>query len=69
MTDPILAELRAERRRRGWSQTDLGQRLGRRTYQSIYRWESGTNDPTLANLRAWAAALGYELTLGKLNTP
>ncbi len=67
--DPIAATLRAERRRRGLSQTDLGRRIGRATYQTIWQWESGANEPTLGNLRAWAAALGYELTVVETAQP
>jgi transcriptional regulator with XRE-family HTH domain len=61
--DPILDTLRAERERRGWSQTDLAQRIGRRTYNTPYQWESGSNEPTLSSLREWARALGYDVTL------
>jgi len=61
--DPILDALRAERERRGWSQTDLAQRIGRSTYQTTYNWESGTNEPTLSSLREWAGVLGYDVTL------
>lgn len=61
--DPILDTLRAERERRGWSQTYLAQRLGRQTYNTPYNWESGVNEPTLSSLREWAGALGYDVTL------
>lgn len=61
--DPILDRLKAERERRGWSQQHLAEEIGRSTYQTIFNWESGTNDPTLNHLRHWAAALGYVVTL------
>lgn len=61
--DPIVAELRAERRRRGLSQTQVGTLIGRRSYQTVWQWESGTNDPGLSSVREWAAALGFDLAL------
>jgi len=61
--DPIIATLRAERGRLGLTQTDVAQLIGRKTYQTIHQWESGKNTPTLASLRAWANALGYDLAL------
>lgn len=64
--DPILDALRAERERRGWSQTDLAQRIGRLTYNTAYQWESGINEPTLSSLREWAGALGFDVTLTAL---
>lgn len=65
--DPILDALRAERERRGWSQTELGERLGRRSYNTAYNWECGVNEPKLSSLRAWARALGYDVTLTPLS--
>lgn len=61
--DPILDTLRAERERRGWSQTTLAQHIGRATYQTTYNWESGHNEPTLSSLREWAGSLGYDVVL------
>jgi DNA-binding XRE family transcriptional regulator len=63
VADPIIGELRAERKRRRLSQQELGNQLGRATYNTVWQWESGANEPTLGNLRAWAAALGYDLVL------
>lgn len=63
MSEPILDELRAERLRRGLSQRAVARLIGRSTYQTVYQWESGLNNPTLANLRAWADVLGYDVTL------
>lgn len=61
--DPIVSSLRAQRRRLGLTQTEVGQRIGRQTYQTIGQWERGLNPPNLRNLRAWATALGCDLTL------
>lgn len=63
MTDPTVAALKAERKARGLSLQQLGEILGRKTYQTPWQWESGSNDPSLSNLRQWAAALGYDLAL------
>ncbi|MEV5211240.1 helix-turn-helix transcriptional regulator [Micromonospora sp. NPDC053740] len=61
--DPILDVLKAERERRCWSQQDLARAIGRQTYQTVWQWENGSNEPKLSNLRDWAAALGYDVTL------
>lgn len=61
--DPIVAELRAERRRQGLTQTDVARAIGRATYQTVHQWEKGTNHPKIDNVRAWADALGYEIVL------
>ncbi len=63
MTDPIVQALKAERKRQRLSQQELGERMGRKTYNTVWQWESTTNEPKLSNLREWAAALGLDLTL------
>jgi transcriptional regulator with XRE-family HTH domain len=65
VSDPIVAALKAERKRQGLSLERLGKRMGRHTYQTVWQWESGTHAPTLASLRAWADALGFDLVLAK----
>ena len=67
--DPIVVTLRAERERRGLTQQQLGERLGRKTYQSVWQWENGVTSPGLANLREWARALGYDLVLIPVGEP
>jgi transcriptional regulator with XRE-family HTH domain len=59
----LRAALKAAREGRGLSQTALGRQLGRSTYQTVYQWESGANQVTLSNFLAWAAALGFAVTL------
>lgn len=61
--DPIIVALKAERKRLGLNQTQVGERIGRQTYQTIWQWENGANDPKLSNLRAWATALGMQIAL------
>lgn len=63
MADPIVEELKAERHRQGVSLQRLGEQLGRKSYQTVWQWESETHDPSLSNLRQWAGVLGYELRL------
>lgn len=64
-TDPIIAELQAERQRRGLSLQAIGEALGRSTPQTVWQWESETTGITLANLRAWAGALDRDVVLVK----
>lgn len=62
-TDPLVAQLRAIRLERGLSLQRVAELAGRATYQSIWQWESGATQPSVRNLREWAAALGYDLAL------
>lgn len=59
--DPLIVELKAARLQRGWSQHQLARhaRIGRGT---VCRVESGTHSPTLVVLRAYAGALGRDIT-------
>lgn len=59
----LRATLRAERKARRLSQTALGVRLGRSTYQTAHKWETGTSQPSLIHFLEWAAALGFEVKL------
>lgn len=62
-TQPLRAALSAERRRRGWTQANLGQRLGRDTYSIVSGWERGVREPTLTNFLQWAHTLGFRVEL------
>ena len=64
-TDPIVSVLRIERIRQGLSLKELAYAMGRQSPQTIWQWESGTNYPRLDNLRQWADALGFEVTIGR----
>jgi ribosome-binding protein aMBF1 (putative translation factor) len=60
----LMAGLRAERERRGWSLTDLAERSGLER-SAISKLETGkVLNPNLSTLRRYAAALGKTLTLG-----
>jgi transcriptional regulator with XRE-family HTH domain len=58
----LIGQLKAERKRRGLTLQQLGERIGRSTYQTIWQWENGTS-PTLHNLCQWADALGFDVAL------
>jgi transcriptional regulator with XRE-family HTH domain len=62
-TDPIVDALAAERCRRGLTLLQVGELLGRASYNTVWQWENGKNQPKLANVRAWADVLGYDLAL------
>lgn len=61
--DPIIDQLKAERKRRGLTLQQLGEQIGRKTYGAVWQWESRTHDLRLSNLRQWADALGYDVAL------
>lgn len=69
MSAAIVEQLRAERHRQGLTLQQLGERMGRKTYQGPWQWESRTNDPRLSNLDQWADALGYQITLTPKEDP
>lgn len=60
--DPIVAELRAARRRRGLSLQVVADLMGCGWHQSVCRWERGAN-PSLRSTHEWARALGKRLVL------
>lgn len=53
--------IRETRKKRGWSQKQLAQRI-LTTQQAIARWESGATEPRADNLLALAEALGVPLS-------
>ena len=61
-TDAIVQALVAERKRQGLSQREVARRSGIST-GAMCEIERGDHSPMLSNVRAWAAALGYTLTL------
>ena len=60
--NPIVKLLREIRIEKGMSQEVLSEKLGKHVNQ-ITVWESGTTNPRLDSLIAWAEALGYEFDL------
>jgi transcriptional regulator with XRE-family HTH domain len=61
--EQLRAALIAERHRLGLTQRQVGEILGRHSYNTVHQWERGVNEPKLSNLLAWVAALGLTLTL------
>jgi len=60
--EAIYRTLTARRRELGWSQADLGNRMG--TSQSaVCEFERGKVEPRVDTLQRWAHALGYDLAL------
>lgn len=66
--DAAVSALTAERERRGLSLRAVA-RLSGVSPSCVHSWEHGTRDPSLANLRAWAGALGHALTLTRVIPP
>ena len=58
----LVATLTAERGRRGLSMREVARASGV-SPSCVHSWEHGTRAPSLDNLRAWAASLGYDLIL------
>ncbi len=55
-----LRTIRELREARGWSQFELGTRLGV-TPNTVYNWERGRNEPRVTQLRALAQAFGVAM--------
>ncbi|OLT27767.1 hypothetical protein BJF83_17440 [Nocardiopsis sp. CNR-923] len=65
---PIIAQLRAARETAGLSQEAVARRL-RCHASTVGSWETGRNSPALDGLAAYAAVLGYQLTLTQEEAP
>jgi transcriptional regulator with XRE-family HTH domain len=61
--EELRGALIVERHRQGLSQQQLGERIGRKTYNTIHQWERGVNEPNLTNFLEWAAGLGQSVAL------
>lgn len=66
--DPIVLRLTAERSQQGMSLRAVA-RLADVPPSCVHSWERGTRMPSLANMRAWAGSLGYDLTLTRVTPP
>lgn len=60
--EEVRATLYRRRRGRGWTQQDVGDRLGV-TQAAVSEWERGVHSPTLATVERWANVLGMSLRL------
>jgi transcriptional regulator with XRE-family HTH domain len=61
--DPLVEQILLARRRAGLSQMQLAERVGRMAGNDLSDLELGKRSPTLATLRRWVGALGYDLAL------
>ena len=58
----ILADnIRYLRKKRGWSQDYLAERLGYKSYTTIQKWESGVSEPPLKKAHAIANLFGVDI--------
>ena len=58
----VLADnIRYLRKKRGWSQDYLAERLGYKSYTTIQKWESGVSEPTLKKAHAIADLFGVDI--------
>lgn len=60
--DPLVLTLTTERSRRNLSMREVARAAGV-SPSCVHSWEHGTRAPSLDNLRAWAASLGFDLIL------
>lgn len=59
---PLVKMLLAERRQRGLTRVAVCD-MADIPDVTLWRWESGKNEPNLPGMTRWAAALGYDLAL------
>jgi transcriptional regulator with XRE-family HTH domain len=59
--DPIIQVFIKERLARGWTQGEVGHKLGHTAGSTISQWERGHVVPSLQNTRAWGAVFELEI--------
>lgn len=57
----LAKNIRYLRKKRNWSQEDLADRLGKKSYTTIQKWESGVGDPTFKTLQDLARVFGVDI--------
>lgn len=57
----LAKNIRYLRRKRNWSQEDLAEKLGKKSYTTIQKWESGAGDPTFKTLQDLARVFGVDI--------
>lgn len=62
---PLIAALRAERRRLEVSQQQMAEYLGYHA-TAVCSWERGRCEPPLRVLSGWAEAVGFEIVLRRV---
>lgn len=57
----LAKNIRYLRKKRNWSQEELADRLGKKSYTTIQKWESGVGDPTFKTLQDLARVFGVDI--------
>ena len=57
----LAKNIRYLRKKRNWSQEDLAEKLGKKSYTTIQKWESGVGDPTFKTLQDLARVFGVDI--------
>lgn len=57
----LAKNIRYLRKKRNWSQEDLADRLGKKSYTTIQKWESGVADPTFKTLQQLSYVFGVDI--------
>lgn len=68
MKKPRMQTIRELREARGWTQLELGNKLGV-TPVTVYNWERGQHMPTALQLRALAGAFGVSMDVIDFESP
>lgn len=57
----LAKNIRYLRKKKNWSQDDLAAKLGKKSYTTIQKWESGVADPTFKTLVDLAQVFGVDI--------
>lgn len=57
----LAKNIRYLRKKRNWSQEDLADKLGKKSYTTIQKWESGVADPTFKTLQQLSYVFGVDI--------
>lgn len=57
----LATNIRYLRKQKGWSQEDLANKLGYKSFTTIQKWESGVADPTFKKLIELADLLSVDI--------
>ena len=57
----LAKNIRYLRKRKNWSQDELAEKLGKKSYTTIQKWESGVGSPTFKTLVDMADLFGVDI--------